>query len=209
MNEVESKVWIDLYNWIGNPYAVAGIMANLKAESAMNPGNLQNSFEKKLGMTDAQYVTAVDAGTYSRRDFINDGAGFGLAQWTYWSRKQMLYDYMKDKGLSISSLGGQMDFLKWEIEYGYVQVFKDLKACRSVREATEIVLKKYEKPADQSAAAVDRRTVYGDAYYKDGVENSIIPPPIMPDEPTYFDMSAIELLDQAAEFLLMAREKIK
>ena len=29
-------------------------------------------------------------------NFIKDSAGYGIAQWTYWSLKQDLYNYMKN-----------------------------------------------------------------------------------------------------------------
>lgn len=65
-----------------NDFGVAGLMGNLFAESGLNPKNLQNTYEKKLGMTDAEYTAAVDSGSYS--NFVKDSAGYGLAQWTYW-----------------------------------------------------------------------------------------------------------------------------
>lgn len=63
---------------IGNAYGVAGLMGNLYAESGLRSNNLQNSFEKKLNMSDEAYTRAVDNGTYT--NFINDSAGYGLAQ---------------------------------------------------------------------------------------------------------------------------------
>ena len=63
---------------IGNPYGVAGLMGNLYAESGLRSNNLQNTFEKKFGMTDEQYTAAVDNGTYT--NFVKDSAGYGLAQ---------------------------------------------------------------------------------------------------------------------------------
>ena len=36
-----------------NDYGTAGLMGNLYAESGFIPNNVQNSFEKKLGMDDA------------------------------------------------------------------------------------------------------------------------------------------------------------
>lgn len=60
-----------------NDFAVAGLMGNLKAESNLDPKNLQNSFNKKFNLTDDEYVQSVDNGTYG--NFIQDGAGFGLA----------------------------------------------------------------------------------------------------------------------------------
>jgi hypothetical protein len=71
----------------------AGMMGNLFAESALNPMNLQNSYEKKLGYTDSSYTKAVDNGTYT--NFVRDKAGYGLAQWTFWSRKEGLLNYAK------------------------------------------------------------------------------------------------------------------
>jgi hypothetical protein len=40
-------------------------------------------------MNDASYTVAVDNGSYT--NFTHDSAGYGLAQWTYWSRKQGLF----------------------------------------------------------------------------------------------------------------------
>lgn len=62
-------------------YGIAGLMGNLFAESGLNPRNLQNSYENVLGMNDNAYVAAVDNGTYI--NFVQDKAGFGLAQWTF------------------------------------------------------------------------------------------------------------------------------
>ncbi|MBP3801386.1 MAG: hypothetical protein J6I85_05145 [Clostridia bacterium] len=68
-------------------------MGNMKAESALNSKNLQQSYERKLGFTDDTYTEAVDKGTY--KNFIHDKAGYGLVQWTYWSLKEELYNYAK------------------------------------------------------------------------------------------------------------------
>ena len=50
-------VWDFLWERIGNPYGVAGLMGNLQAESGMNPQNLQNSFEGPLGPGRKKYGT--------------------------------------------------------------------------------------------------------------------------------------------------------
>ena len=52
-------------------------------------------------MTDEQYTAAVDNGTYT--NFVNDKYGYGIFQWTYWSRKQNLLNYAKSKGLILKS----------------------------------------------------------------------------------------------------------
>ena len=68
----EEKIWNYLYDKLGNPYGVAGIMGNMYAESALNPKNLQNTYEKKLGYTDESYTAAVDNGSYT--NFVKDSA---------------------------------------------------------------------------------------------------------------------------------------
>jgi hypothetical protein len=67
------------------------------------------SYEKKLNITDAEYTRLVDENAYP--DFMKDKAGYGLAQWTFWSRKQALLDFAKRKGKSIGDLQMQLDFL--------------------------------------------------------------------------------------------------
>lgn len=85
-NNAES-IWNTLYAEIGNAYGVAGVMGNLEAESGLIANNLQNTGNKKLGMTDEEYTAAVDNGSYTAEQFANDGQGYGIAQWTYKTRK--------------------------------------------------------------------------------------------------------------------------
>lgn len=58
----EEKAWNFLKGKIPNDFGVAGLMGELFAESGLNPQNLQNSYEKKLGFTDATYTAAVTQG---------------------------------------------------------------------------------------------------------------------------------------------------
>ena len=109
----EKIIWDYLLAAIENPHGAAGLMGNLQAESALNPRNLQNTFEKKLGMTDDSYTDAVDRGTYNR--FDSDGAGYGLAQWTHSSRKLKLLFFTRSRQASIGDLAAQLDFLMEEL----------------------------------------------------------------------------------------------
>ena len=92
-------IWDRLFTAIQNPYGVAGVMGNFYAESALKSTNLQNTYEKKLDMTDEEYTKAVDNGSYT--NFVNDKAGYGLFQATFWSIKESLLNYAKSKGASI------------------------------------------------------------------------------------------------------------
>ena len=155
-------IWAFLTGKGLNAYAAAGLMGNLYAESGLNADNLQNSYSKKFGMTDAEYTAAVDNGSYT--NFVHDKAGYGLAQWTYYSRKQALLDYAKAAGLSIGNSSMQLAFL-WQELQGYKSVMEVLKNATSVRAASDAVLTGYEKPADQSEAVQLRRASYGQKYY--------------------------------------------
>lgn len=158
----EKIIWDFLYSKIGNAYGVAGLMGNLYAESALRANNLQNTYEKKLSMTDAQYTKSVDNGSYT--NFVKDSAGYGLAQWTYWSRKQALLNFAKSAGKSIGDLQMQLDFL-WSELQGYSSVLGILKKANTVKSASDIVLTSYERPADQSDTAKAKRASYGVTYY--------------------------------------------
>lgn len=156
-------IWDFLIAKIGNAFGVAGLMGNLYAESALVPINLQQSYEKSLGYTDASYTAAVDNGSYN--NFVKDSAGYGLAQWTYWSRKQGLLDYAKSVKSSIGNLTTQLEFLYKELSGGYTGVLATLKNAKSVREASDAVLTKFERPANQGESVQTARASYGEKYY--------------------------------------------
>ena len=161
----DPKVIWDYFKAKGlNDFGIAGLMGNLYAESGLKPTNLQNTYEKKLGYTDAEYTAAVDQGKYT--NFVKDSAGYGLAQWTYWSRKQNLLDFAQSKNKSIGDLNMQLDFLYKELSEGYKNsVLKVLCEAKSVLEASNSVLLKFERPADQSETVQNKRAGFGQAYY--------------------------------------------
>ena len=159
----EEKIWNYLKAQGLTDCGVAGLMGNLYAESGLIPTNLQNSYEKKLGYTDATYTEAVDSGAYS--NFVRDSAGYGLAQWTYWSRKQALLDYAKAAGKSVGDLETQLGFLMQELAGSFKAVLNTLKSATTVKTASNAVLLQFERPADQSASVQTKRAGYGQTYY--------------------------------------------
>ncbi len=168
----EQRIWQYFEKKGFTKYGIAGLMGNLRAESGLNPKNLQNTYEKSLGMTDAQYTQAVDNGTYS--NFIKDSAGYGLAQWTFWSRKEKLYKFAKEQKKSIGDLDMQLDFLYKELKENYTSVHKTLCNATSVLEASNAVLLKFERPADQSEAVQKKRASYGQEYFDTYGTNKIV-----------------------------------
>lgn len=160
----EEKIWNYLVGKGLSAAGAAGLMGNLYAESALNPKNLQNSYEKKLGYTDATYTAAVDNGSYG--NFGHDSAGYGLAQWTFWSRKEGLLAFAQAAGKSIGDLEMQLDFLLKELTEGYKGVLDTLKTASDVQTASDSVLLNFERPADQSTTVKNKRAGYGQNYYK-------------------------------------------
>ena len=154
-------IWKYFENKKFNPYAIAGIMGNMKAESNLLPNNLQSAYEKSLGMTDEQYTKAVDNGTYT--NFIHDSAGYGLAQWTYWSLKKDLYNLCKERNKSISDIQCQLDCLYQQLINN--KLLGSLNSTTSVRAASDIFLTKFERPKDQSEKVQIARANYGQEFY--------------------------------------------
>ena len=159
----EEKIWNFLKSKGLNSFAIAGLMGNLYAESGLNPKNLQNSYEKKLGYTDEAYTAAVDCGKYT--NFAKDAAGYGLAQWTYHTRKAALLAYAKSMGKSVGDLETQLGFLMKELTGNYAGVLSELKRASSVLAASNTVLMKFERPADQSESVQKKRAGYGQTYF--------------------------------------------
>ena len=161
--EREKYIWSRLTAAGLTPAGAAGLMGNLKDESALNPRNLQNTSEKRLGFTDDTYTEAVDFGNYT--NFAGDGAGYGLAQWTTPSRKAALLAYARTTGKSVGDVETQVDFLLRELAGSFKSVFSLLKTTKDVRAASDAVLLQFERPRDQSEAAQARRAGYGKTYF--------------------------------------------
>ena len=140
-------------------------MGNLQAESSFSSNNLQNSYENSIGLNDDEYTAAVDNGSYN--NFVHDSAGYGIAQWTYYSRKQALLDFAREKGTSIGDLQTQLEFLWKELSEGYQGVINTLRNASSIREASDAVLKQFERPRDQSESACAYRASLGESIYSE------------------------------------------
>ena len=155
-----------------NDFGIAGLMGNLDAESGLRSNNLEDTYSRKLGLSDIQYTQKVDNGTYS--NFVKDSAGYGLAQWTYWSRKQNLLNYARAKNKSIGDLEMQLGFLCKELKEEYTNsVYNVLKNAISLQQASDAVLMNFERPA-KAASQKTKRAQMGQVYYNKfakGVEN--------------------------------------
>ena len=142
--------------WTGklNEYAICGWLANWNIESNLISGNAQNSYMKKWGITDEEYVAKVDAGTWvspEGNDFAHDHCGMGLSQWTSSGRKQGLWDYARQTARSIGDMQMQLEYA--EIELGsksFAKTASGLETCTSAGDAAVIIMTTYEKPASMN-----------------------------------------------------------
>ena len=170
----EEQIWGYLVGKGMSKEGAAALMGNLRAESGLNPRNLENSFEGswRVGFRDDdEYTEDIDSGEYPRSSFISDhssnncGAGYGLAQWTWGDRKGKLYDYVKNKGTSIGALGTQLEYLWSEFETSYASMLNTLKTTDDIRSASDIVLHDFENPKDQSDNVQAYRASLGQDIY--------------------------------------------
>lgn len=124
----------------------------------------------------------LDAGTYT--NFATDGAGYGLAQWTYHTRKAALYSFAKSQGKSIGDLDMQVEFLLRELLNSYPNLFGELRTATSVRTASDSVLVQYERPADMSDAVKAKRAGFGEEFLREfGGQTAVEPVETLTDPP--------------------------
>lgn len=163
----EEYIWDYFKDKIGNEYGVAGLMGNLYCESGLHPDRVQGDIP--YSSYSQEYTSKVDNGSVSENDFVHNGpngGGYGLAQWTYYSRKQALYNMYKQGGYSsIGSIELACDYLWYELQHEFSGVMSVLKSATNVRVASNKVLHDFERPADQSTAVENSRNEYCVYFY--------------------------------------------
>lgn len=166
-NAYAEYIWNFFMSKIGNEYGVAGLMGNLFAESMLYPNIVQG--DVPISSVSVEYTAKVDSGEISKNDFVHNGpggGGYGLAQWTFYTRKEALYDFYKNGGYSsIGSIELACDFLWHELQNDFPGVLSVLQNATSIREASNKVLHDFEAPADQSATVEEKRASNGQYYY--------------------------------------------
>ena len=133
-------------------YAIAGILGNWYVESHFRPNNAQNSYMNAWHMTDEEYTSKVDNGTWVKPntslDFDADAVGYGLAQWTSKGRKAGLHNLCKSRGVSISDLQAQLDWAWTELtSSGYKYVYEICKNSTDLEEIAVAFMVYFERPS--------------------------------------------------------------
>ena len=172
MYEVSKFIW-DQCRKLGMTEAgAAGVLGNFDAESALISNNLEDQYQGKLGMSDKTYTEKVDSREY--QNFMHDCAGYGLAQWTWWTRKKGLLDLARRLHMSVGDPKLQMKFFSYEMEESFKSLLNTLRTTSSVAQATESFMRSYEGPAVLSSKdpkvvqeAIEQRVRFSEKYYKD------------------------------------------
>lgn len=150
-----------------------GVLGNLMAESSLVSNIAQRGMTK---LTDAQYTAKFDNAPES---CYRDGVGYGLAQWTFWSRKQELSEFANNKGVSVGDETMQVEFVIHELRKDYSGLFLFLCETNDLYAATDRVCREFERPAINN---VERRYEYAKMFERDigtnyAEENTAFTPP--------------------------------
>lgn len=156
-----SIIWNELTKHFSNAGAAA-ILGNLFLESGLKSNNLENRGNSELSVSDELYTAFVDSGEYV--GFATDGYGYGLAQWTYPTRKEGLFNLAKKRKTSVANMETQLEYLLQELN-GYQDLNKELQISDDIAKLTERFMKEFEKPANQSETAVQNRIFYAKKYF--------------------------------------------
>ena len=174
------KVWSRLSSIINNNNGLAAIMGNLYSESFIVPyivqGNISYPFSYSITYTDN-----VNNGTISENDFVYNGpngGGYGLAQWTYKTRKQGLYDmWRKSSYTSIGDIDLACDYLIHELQNNFTNVLSYLNSNATLFDKTKYVLQNFENPSNQSIGVQNLRYDRAYAIYEYVTQTSPTDPP--------------------------------
>lgn len=180
----ETYYWNAFLNAIKNEYGVAGLMGNLQAESYLIPYIRQGDTNDLQYKKSLVYTQNVNNGVISKYTFVHDSVGYGLAQWTYHTRKEGLYNMYKTGYPSIGDAKLSVDYLLYELQNSYKSVWNTLISATSIRQASDAVLHDFENPKDQSEKVEELRASYAQEIYNRHADTPIPPgPPVPPDPP--------------------------
>ena len=138
---VEKKIWTFLVKYVTKEGA-AGIMSGLYELSRLQSDNYTPTHGNRIDwdLDKEEYIKLVNDGTYSRYNFINDGAGFGIGDWSYHTKKGVLYDKCKGK---IADLNCQLQYLLQEFKTDFAKLFSYFKSSHNLKECSRRIYTDY------------------------------------------------------------------
>lgn len=150
----EKTQWDGLKAFGLSDLAAAVVMGNAQCESGCETNRLQGDFEATRSWS-RSYTSMVDSGEISRDDFIfrgPSGGGYGWLQWTEHRRKAGYYDHARRLGVSIGSEKAALSWFWEELHQpGFSTVLDALEHGTDLRAMSDVFLRRFEMPDDQSA----------------------------------------------------------
>lgn len=128
-----------------------GVLGNWDCESNCEPCRLQGDFNP-YRTASKEYAERVNNGSMSREEFCKP-VGFGLAQWTFSTRKGEMFDERKRQGCGIEDAGFQVDFAVKELKRDFIPDWRLLCSTADIYEATKAVCYRFENPAVKNVDA--------------------------------------------------------
>ena len=144
------------------PISACAMGGNMYCESTMESNIAQRGM---TSLSDAEYTAAADAGTIN---FVYDAVGYGLCQWTYYTRKQKLLEYARAYGTSVGDETMQVKFCLEELRTEYASLWSYLQTAQGLYEAAARICKEYERPAVNNIQ--DRASAGNSLYMAHGSE---------------------------------------
>jgi len=151
----EQSIYLALVEGGMSRAAACGMLGNMQAESGLRAGNVQDG----MGYSDEDYLTAVESGAV---DFVRDSRGFGLCQWTYWTRKRELLAYARETGRPLDDEAMQVEFCLKELREDHPALWAYLQTATGVYEAAKRICLEYERPAVNN---VEKRAQYANEWF--------------------------------------------
>ena len=82
-------------------------------------------------------------------------------------------NYAKKQNASIGNLGIQLDYMWLELQT-YKTVLNAITTATNIREASDIIMARYEKPANTTEAAKQKRADHGQKFYDEFTKPDVV-----------------------------------
>ena len=130
------------------PTGAISLMGNWQCEANLESCRVQGDFQSDRRKS-KDYASSIDNGLVSDEQWCRDGKGWGLSQWTYWSRKEALLKFCRKRSISVANETAQVDFAIQELKLDYKAIWNDLTTCgeEDLYKMVELICKEYERPA--------------------------------------------------------------
>lgn len=129
-----------------------GLIGNWECESNCESCRVQGDFSADRSISKS-YASEIDNGYMSDETFSRDGKGWGLAQWTYWTRKAALLQFCRRRSISVASEEAQVDFALHELRTDFPALLSLLIHSGDLYQCVSAVCCQYERPAVNNVQA--------------------------------------------------------